>query len=219
MGFWDSVLNVLSAPAKLFTGSGPLAKAAKSVFGSETGSLTPALNDVAKAASVVDAQGNLTASSLANGLLKAPAAIGNFAEKEAIPALNYTEKALGDMKSKVEKIPFIGKEISAELSAAEAPLKELGSLVGGAQEAIRAAEPAVSTAQAAVSAAGAAGSALKAKDIGGAIEKASKAIEIGQMAGRQAGQIPRQLMPKYGGVQQFQRPRANPVQIGAPNLR
>jgi hypothetical protein len=205
MAWYDGILDVLSAPAKLFTGSGPIAKAVKSVFGSETGSLTPALNDVAKAVSVVDAKGNVTAESLAGGLLKAPGAIMNFAEKEAVPALNFAEKSLGDLKTKVEKIPIVGKELGGALSAVEAPLKEVSGLVGGAQEALRMAQPVVSTATTGVEQARASAqrareafSAVRQGNVSGAIEKAKQAVEAGQRtaeiarrAGEQARTLPR----------------------------
>jgi hypothetical protein len=198
MAWYDGILDVLSAPAKLFTGSGPIAQAVKSVFGSETGSLTPALNQVAKAASVVDAKGNVTADSLAGGLLKAPGAILNFAEKEAVPALNFAEKTLGDLKTKVEKIPIVGKELGAAFGAVETPLKEVSGLVGGAQEALRMAQPVVSTAttgveqaRAAAAAARGAVQAARSGDISGAIEKGKQAVEAGQRTaeiGRRVGE-------------------------------
>jgi hypothetical protein len=207
MAWYDGILKVLSAPAKLFTGDGAIAKAVKSVFGSETGSLTKSLNEVAKAASVVDAKGNVTAESMAGGLLKAPMALANFAEKEAVPALNFAEKTLGDLKTKVEKIPIVGKELGGALGAVEAPLKEVSGLVGGAQEALRMAEPVVSTAntgveqaRAAAAAAREAFSAVRQGNVSGAIERGQRAVEAGQRtaeiarrAGEQAGAAGRAL--------------------------
>ena len=208
MGWWsdfsNKVLNVLSAPARLFTGGGIIQKPVESVFGGKTGSLTPALMDVAKEVSVVDKSGRVTASSLADGILKAPMAIANFAEKEAGPALNWAEKNVGEIKQKVEKIPIIGAELGGVLGGIEGGLKETKDILGTAQEGLKAGETAVSTAKAGVqvgrefaNSAQQLRTAINEKKLDEALkvgketfEKAGKAVEIAKMSANQFGQIP-----------------------------
>lgn len=205
--FADKALKIISAPARLFTGGGIIQKPVEQVFGGQTGSLTPALMDVAKEINVLDKKGNITIDSLAGGLLKAPGAVLNFAEKNAVPALNWAEKNIGDIKAKVEKIPIVGGELGAALGAVEAPLTGVKDILGEATGALKKGEVAVATASQGLTTAretAAAGKQLieqvKAGKVDEALkgaketfEKAKKTADIVQMAGNQFGQIPKDL--------------------------
>lgn len=215
MGFWDNVLDVLSAPARLFKGTA-VERGVKKVFGSETGSLTPALSKIASASSVADKEGKITGKSLLSGVGKSLGAIADFAEKEVPAGIEWAEKNLDKVKAKVKDIPIVGAELESTIGQLEAPLKEVSGLVSGAQEVLGEAKVPVSTlvgagqqALGAYEAGKGAVQAIKRRDIGSAfdatkeaITSAQRAVEIGKMGKAQASGLAKGLGERRLAVQQ-----------------
>jgi hypothetical protein len=129
--WWDDfvsgTLDVLSAPAKLFTGGGILEKPVKSAFGSQTGSLTPFTTQIAK---------DITGEKSEQGI----GAVLSHTIKGGglIQALDHTIKKSEDIidatvKKGAEisaKVPIVGGAISQEIEA-------VGSAAKGALEEIK----------------------------------------------------------------------------------
>lgn len=108
----------------------------KPLFGSETGSLTKAIvKPVVQAThGFSDSKGNLTASSLVDGILKTPAALVHVAEKGVEAATNAAEKIPGVGKPLAEGIRDLsmgaleGAKLVSSVAEEASKVQSLGDL-------------------------------------------------------------------------------------------
>lgn len=130
MGWWDDfvsgALDVLSAPAKLFTGGGILEKPVKSAFGSQGGALTPFTSQIAKDITGEKSEqgiGQVLSHTIkGGGLIQAL----DHTIKKSEDVIDATVKKGAEISAKVPIVgPAISREIEAVGSAAKGALEEV----------------------------------------------------------------------------------------------